>query len=63
MGEAKETQTAPEITTLRVYGDVAERFRQKQREVSVALKRDINQSDLVGMALDSLDKHGLLVQS
>lgn len=62
MGESKEiTQPQVEITTLRVYSDMADRFRQKQRELSAQLKRDLNQSDTIGILIDVADKHGVQV--
>ena len=60
MGEAKEKTQAPvEITTLRVYTETAERFRQKQRELSAQFQRDLNQSDVIGILIDVADKHGV----
>ncbi len=63
MGETKEKpQNQIEITTLRVYVDTAERFRQKQRELSAQFQRDLNQSDTIGILIDVADKHGVQVQ-
>ena len=59
MGEANERAVnSNEITTLRVYVDVAEKFRQIHRELAVANGRDLNQSEVVDMLITIARKSG-----